>query len=313
MEGKLGAAVEARGLEKSFGSRRALRGLDLSIPRGGVFGILGPNGAGKTTTVRILAALARPDSGSVEVLGRDARKEARAVRALVGLSPQENAVAGRLSAMENLLLVAGSYGLRGRDAKARAEACLRALGLEDRARDRASALSGGLTRRLSIAMALVADPPLLFLDEPSLGLDPEARAELWRVIASTKGEKTVILTTHYLEEAEALADRVAVVVDGKVVLEDSPAGMRRRAGGGGRVRLELSGEEEAARLAAALAGAFPGLRASGARLELEGGEAAGLALLDRARAAGAVPRGFSVGEASIGEAYLAAIGKGGEA
>jgi len=206
--------IEAIGLAKDYGERRALRPLDLAIEEGSTFALLGPNGAGKTTTVKLLSCLLRPSAGSARILGRDAAAETAAVKRLVGVSPQETAVAPRLSAMENLLLVAGAYGLGRAESRRRAEELLAAMSLEDRARDRASSLSGGMERRLSIAMAMVADPPVLFLDEPTLGLDPEARRELWELIEGFAGTKTVLLTTHYLEEAERLADRVGILVGG---------------------------------------------------------------------------------------------------
>ena len=224
--------IEARGLRKDYGKRRAVRGIDLLIPKGSTFALLGPNGAGKTTTVRMLACLVRPSGGTAAVLGRDAAREPEAVKRLVGVSPQETAVARRLSALENLLLVAGAYGLPRAEARRRAEELLAALSLEDRARERASTLSGGMERRLSIAMAMVADPPVLFLDEPTLGLDPDARRELWELIEGFSGKKTILLTTHYLEEAERLAGRLAIIVDGSIAAEGGAEEMKRMAPGG---------------------------------------------------------------------------------
>lgn len=218
--------IEVQGLVKDYRGRRALRGVDLSVAAGTSLALLGPNGAGKSTMIKILSGLLRPSAGAARVLGRDVLSEPLAVKALVGVSPQETAVAPRLSCEENLLLIAGAYGMDRRRAKERSRELLEALGLGDRTRDRASSLSGGMERRLSIAMALVADPPVLFLDEPSVGLDPEARAELWRLIAGLRGRKTLLLTTHYLEEAGFLADRVAVLVKGAIVAEGSPDAIR---------------------------------------------------------------------------------------
>jgi len=223
------AGIEARGLCKSFGARRAVRDVDLTIPAGTTLALLGPNGAGKTTTVRMLAGILRPSGGSAAILGRDIEKEREAAKRLVGVSPQTTAVASRLTAQENLLLVAGAYGLRRDEARRRSEELLAAMGLESRARDRASTLSGGMERRLSIAMAMVADPPVLFLDEPSLGLDPEARSDLWVLLQGFTGKKTILLTTHYLEEAARLADSIVVLVDGEIVAAGSPEDIAKRA------------------------------------------------------------------------------------
>lgn len=229
MEGRAGTelGIEALGLAKEYGKRKAVAGIDLAIPAGSTFALLGPNGAGKTTTIRMLSCLLRPSSGRALVLGRDIERETAEVKRLVGVSPQETAVAPRLSVSENLMLIAGTYGLSAKEARARTEELMGALSLSERRRDRANTLSGGLARRLSIAMALVADPPIVFLDEPTLGLDPEARGELWQLIASLKGEKTILLTTHYLEEADKLADRIAIISGGRKIVEGSTEEIKR--------------------------------------------------------------------------------------
>jgi ABC-2 type transport system ATP-binding protein len=224
--------IEAVALAKSYGPRRAVRGIDLRLPSGRTLALLGPNGAGKTTTIRMLSCLLRPSSGRALVLGRDIAAEAGAVKRLIGVSPQETAVAPRLSVMENICLIAGAYGLDRPASRSRAEELMELFSLADRSRDRASSLSGGLARRLSIAMALAADPPVLFLDEPTLGLDPEARSELRLLIAELKKEKTILLTTHYLEEADVLADRIAVIAEGRIEAEGSPEDIKRLAPGG---------------------------------------------------------------------------------
>jgi ABC-2 type transport system ATP-binding protein len=181
----------------------------------------------------MLSCLLKPSGGRAMVLGHDVAGEAGKVKSLIGVSPQETAVAPRLTAFENLVLIAGCYGLDRPTSRRRAEALLAAMDLEDRAKDRASTLSGGMERRLSIAMAMVADPPVLFLDEPTLGLDPDARQELWGLLRGFNGEKTILLTTHYLEEAERLASRMAVLVDGGLAAEGSPEELKRLAPGGG--------------------------------------------------------------------------------
>ena len=208
-------AVEARGLHKTFGSIVAVDDLDLTVPEGSLFSLLGGNGAGKTTTIRMLTCLTKPDCGDALIFGHSILTEASQVQALVNTSPQETAVAPYLTVRENLELIAGVYG--SHTVRADAEEMLRRMELENVAEQRAKTLSGGWQRRLSIAMAMVSHPKLLFLDEPTLGLDVFARRDLWRLIASLKGDTTVLLTTHYLEEAEALSDCVGVLKDGRLI------------------------------------------------------------------------------------------------
>lgn len=201
-------AIEIQGLTKRYGPITAVDGLDLTVRQGELFALLGVNGAGKTTTIKMLSCLTRPDSGDARLLGRSVVTDTAAVKNCIGVSPQETAVAPNLTARENLLLMCGVHGLPRQESLARVEELARTLGLEPVLARRAGKLSGGWQRRLSIAMALVARPEILFLDEPTLGLDVLARAELWDVIRALKGRITVILTTHYMEEAEALSDRV---------------------------------------------------------------------------------------------------------
>lgn len=210
-------AIEIRGLTKRFKARTAVDHLELTIPQGECFALLGENGAGKTTTVRMLCGLTAPSEGDAAVMGRSIRTESNEVRRVLSVSPQETAVAPRLTVQENLTLMARLHGMTRTEASARAMQLMEQLSLADRARDRAGKLSGGLQRRLSIAMALVSDPQVLFLDEPTLGLDVRARRELWQLVNRLRERMTVILTTHYLEEAESMADRVGVMSAGRLV------------------------------------------------------------------------------------------------
>lgn len=205
-------AIEARGLVKRYGGVRAVDGLSFAVMPGEIFALLGANGAGKSTAVRMLAGLTPPDGGDVLLMGRSAVRERNEVRRLVGVSPQESAVAPRLTVRENLDFIAGLHGLP----KSRADAALEEYGLSEVARKRAGTLSGGWQRRLSIAMALLPGPQVLFLDEPTLGLDVLARRELWRMIEGLRGRAAVLLTTHYMEEAEALCDRIAILRAGRL-------------------------------------------------------------------------------------------------
>lgn len=209
-------AIETNALSKQFSERVAVHSLDLSIKHGQVFGLLGLNGAGKTTTIRMLTCLTKPTGGDATVLGKSILTEPQAIKANINLSPQETAVAPNLSVRENLEMMAGIYGNGRQSAKDRAGQVMQKLGLSERQNDKAKILSGGWQRRLSIAMALISEPKILFLDEPTLGLDVIARRELWSVIENLKGEMTIILTTHYLEEAQSLSDEIGIMANGRL-------------------------------------------------------------------------------------------------
>ena len=223
-------AIETHGLTKQFGDVRAVDGLDLSVRRGELFALLGMNGAGKTTTIRMLTTLARPTAGTARVCGYDLLTESREVKRVSGISPQQTAIAQGLTVRENLMLMTRLFGVTTAEAKERTAALLAALSLDDVAERRAKVLSGGYRRRLSIALALASDPEVLYLDEPTLGLDVLARRELWHLISRLRGEKTIVLTTHYLEEAEALSDRVGVMAGGRLLAVNTPDGLKRTAG-----------------------------------------------------------------------------------
>lgn len=205
-------ALEFRGVVKRYGSKTALCGVDLTVPDRGVFALLGTNGAGKTTSIRLATTLLSPDEGEITVLGLDTRHERERIRAQINISPQETAVAPNLTVAENLEFMAGVYGIAEKKLRAR-ELCDE-FGLEPVMNKRAKTLSGGWQRRVSIAMALVNRPRLLFLDEPTLGLDVIARRELWEIIRSLRKNATIILTTHYMEEAQELSDRIAILEGG---------------------------------------------------------------------------------------------------
>jgi ABC-2 type transport system ATP-binding protein len=209
-------AIEINGLTKKYQERTAVHSLNLSIRKGEVFGLLGVNGAGKTTTIRMLCCLTKPTSGEASVLGKSILTEPQEVKEMINLSPQETAVAPNLTVRENLELIAGIYGNRNHTASEKATKIIAHLGLGEVEKDKAKILSGGWQRRLSIAMALISDPQILMLDEPTLGLGVLARRELWSVIEKLKGEITIILTTHYLEEAQALSDRIGIMAKGRL-------------------------------------------------------------------------------------------------
>ncbi len=223
-------AIEIRGLTKCYGPKTAVDHMDLTVAPGELLGLLGVNGAGKTTAIRMLSCLARPSQGDALLDGHSILTEPQRVKEIIGVSPQETAVAPNLTVAENLIFMSRVYGLAPGAAKARAREVLREFSLEDVAHQRAKTLSGGWQRRLSIAMALISQPKILFLDEPTLGLDVLARRELWRTITALKGQVTLVLTTHYLEEAEALCDRIAVMVNGRIRALGSPEELKAQTG-----------------------------------------------------------------------------------
>jgi ABC-2 type transport system ATP-binding protein len=210
-------AVQTFKLTKAFDGLVAVNGVDLEINRGELFSLLGPNGAGKTTTIRMLCCLLKPTRGTASILGHDIARVPFAVKKLIGVSPQDTILSERLNCWENLALVGKVHGLSSKEVTRRSQELLKTMGLMERAKDRVGKFSGGMKRRLSIAMALVSDPQVLFLDEPTLGLDPQARRTIWEYIAELKGKKTILLTTHYMEEADFLSDRIGIIDEGRVV------------------------------------------------------------------------------------------------
>lgn len=219
-------AVQTFKLTKRFNNLVAVNGIDLSIGRGELFSLLGPNGAGKTTTINMLCCLLKPTEGTAQIMGYDIIQEAFKVKETIGVSPQETAISERLNSWENLTLIGKIHGMSSDKVKRRSGELLKLMGLTERGKDRVGRFSGGMKRRLSIAMAMVHDPPILFLDEPTLGLDPQARRVTWEHIAQLKGKKTILLTTHYMEEADFLSDRVAIIDEGRIVAVGTPSQLK---------------------------------------------------------------------------------------
>ena len=222
-------AIKVNGLTKRYRDVTAVDGLTLTVKEGELFSLLGINGAGKTTTIKMLSCLTEPTEGDAFLLGKSITKEKAAVRLLIAVSPQETAVAKGLSVRENLDLMCGVHGFTREKKKEKCDFLANLLGLNEVINRKAGKLSGGWQRRLSIAMALISEPKILFLDEPTLGLDVIARSELWDIIRSLKGKVTVILTTHYMEEAEALSDRIAIMKDGSLLICDTAEKIKERA------------------------------------------------------------------------------------
>jgi len=223
-------AIRMEGLTKKYKDVVAVDNLSLAVRKGELFSLLGVNGAGKTTTIKMLSCLTQPTSGDAFLNGKSICKDSAAVKSLIAVSPQETAVAPGLSVRENLELMCGVHGFTKDKQNTKVTELTERLGLETVMKKKAGKLSGGWQRRLSIAMALISEPEILFLDEPTLGLDVLARSELWDIIRSLKGKVTMILTTHYMEEAEVLSDRIAIMKDGKLLICDTPDKIKETAG-----------------------------------------------------------------------------------
>ena len=223
-------AIRIENLTKKYKDVVAVDTLNLSVHKGELFSLLGVNGAGKTTAIKMLSCLTQPTSGDAFLNGKSICKDTAAVKSLIAVSPQETAIAPGLSVQENLELMCGVHGFTKEKQNAKISELTDLLGLESVSKKKAGKLSGGWQRRLSIAMALISEPEILFLDEPTLGLDVLARSDLWDLIRSLKGEVTIILTTHYMEEAEALSDRIAIMKDGKLLICDTAEKIKKRAG-----------------------------------------------------------------------------------
>lgn len=264
-------AIDAHGLVKHFGSTRAVNGVDLAVPTGSVYGVLGPNGAGKTTTVSMLATLLRPDAGSATVFGYDVVSDAVAVRSLVGVTGQYASVDEDLTATQNLVLFARLLGFSRPAARSRAAELLAEFSLEEAANRPLKEFSGGMRRRLDLAASLIDTPPLLFLDEPTTGLDPRTRAQMWETIRNLiKQGSTVLLTTQYLDEADQLADRIAVIDHG-VVIADGTADELKQSVGSSTLQLtpvERTDAPAAADIIERILGETPSLSPEAARISV---------------------------------------------
>ena len=308
MESEL--AIEVTGLSKSYGAVRVLDGLDLRVGRGTVFALLGPNGAGKTTTVRILATLTRADAGQARVAGFDVAAEPGQVRRSISLTGQFAAVDGLQTGAENLRMMARLSGLRGRAAAARARLLLDQFGLGVAADRRVASYSGGMRRRLDLAASLVADPPVIFLDEPTTGLDLTGRQQLWDVVTGLAAAgRTVVLTTQYLEEADLLADRVAVLDAGRVAAEGSPAELKQQVAGP-RLDVVLAGPQDfsdaARRLGRRACRLDPASLTIG--VPTDGSAAQIRALLDEIDPGASAIRRFAVHSPTLDDVFLALTG-----
>ncbi|MGH9179621.1 MAG: ATP-binding cassette domain-containing protein [Acidimicrobiales bacterium] len=304
-------AIEATGLVKSFGDTRAVDGVDLVVPRGTVYGVLGPNGAGKTTTIRMLATLLRPDAGRARVLGHDIVTEGDAVRRAISLTGQLASVDEHLTGHENLVLLGLLLGLKRPAAKDRAAQLLDAFGLSESATKLVKDYSGGLRRRLDVAASIVVTPELMFLDEPTTGLDPRSRNQVWGIVRALVAEgTTILLCTQYLEEADQLAGGIAVIDRGRVIAEGTPAQLKASVGTGFlHVRLldpaQRAGAAE--RLERRLGSVSPEPDPAALTVACDDAGRAAAAVAEMA-SAGIGVAGFSLGQPSLDEVFLALTG-----
>nr|WP_246771146.1 ATP-binding cassette domain-containing protein [Aestuariivirga sp. YIM B02566] len=315
VEGQPAPAISVRGIVKHFGAVRAVDGIDLDVPRGMIFAILGPNGAGKTTLMRMLATLATPDAGSASVMGHDLVTAPQKVRASIAMTGQFASLDEDLTGRENLLMLARLWGYRGRGAKERADELLAAFDLADAANKQVKAYSGGMRRRLDIAASLVVTPGVLFLDEPTTGLDPNARQSVWRMIRALAGSGvTILLTTQYLDEADQLAARIAVIDKGKKIAEGTSRELKA-ATGSGFLHVALADParvDDARRLLEDHLGGKVQQSAEGVQLSVMAGTPAAASQAIAALIADNIELAdFSMGSPSLEEVFFALTGGGG--
>ncbi|HLU52825.1 MAG TPA: ATP-binding cassette domain-containing protein [Acidimicrobiia bacterium] len=306
-------AIVTEGLMKHFGSTRAVDGVDLEVPAGMIYSVLGPNGAGKTTVIRMLATLLQPDAGQARVFGHDVVGEAEAVRSRVSLTGQFASVDEDLTGLENLVLLARLWGYSRKDARRRAAELLEAFSLEEAADRQVKKYSGGMRRRIDIAASIVVTPDLIFLDEPTTGLDPRSRNQVWEVVRAMVAEgTTVLLTTQYLDEADQLADRIAVLDHGKVIAEGTSSQLKASVGSGAlHVRLmDPEQRSEAEGLLASVLGVPVRLESDPHALSARVTDATDVAVaLDRLARSNVTVTNFSLGQPTLDEVFLALTGR----
>ncbi|MFD9032588.1 ATP-binding cassette domain-containing protein [Streptomyces sp. NPDC059567] len=302
-------AIEAVGLRKSYGEKLVLDGIDLRIEEGTIFALLGPNGAGKTTTVEILSTLVRADGGQAQVAGHDLTRQADGVRRSIGVTGQFAAVDGLLNAEENLLLMADLHHLDRREARRHTAELLERFELTEAARKPVSTFSGGMRRKLDLAMTLVGEPRIIFLDEPTTGLDPRSRRTMWEIIRRLVAEQgvTIFLTTQYLEEADQLADRIAVLDQGRLVAEGTAEELKRRIPGG-HIRLAFADESRLATAAALFAGSAADHEELTLRIASDGSLPTLRAVLDVLDGASVPAENLTVHTPDLDDVFLALTG-----
>lgn len=300
-------AIQMTSVSRAFGKLCAVDNLDLSVRQGELFSLLGPNGAGKTTTIKMLCCLLRPSSGTATIMGHDIQKNPLAVKQVIDVSPQETALSEHLNAWENLSLIGRSHGIEKSVVQERSQELLEMMGLLDRAKERVKRFSGGMKRRLSIAMALVSDPRVLFLDEPTLGLDPQSRAGLWEHIERLKGGKTMMLTTHYLEEADSLADRIAIMDEGKIAVQGTSQELKDGISERNVMRVEAEGLS--ADVVEGLREIYPEVEVVEGGVEIRAEELDLYAIQDFLRPRGVTVRSMYLKQATLDDVFLHYTGR----
>jgi ABC-2 type transport system ATP-binding protein len=302
-------AIQVRGLRKSYGKQVVLDGIDLDVADGSVFALLGPNGAGKTTAVHILSTLIAPDAGEILIGGYDIRREPARVRGLIGLTGQVSAVDGQFTGEENLRLMADLHHLGRQRGRERVHELLERFDLMEDAAKPAQTYSGGMRRRLDLAMTLVGEPRIIFLDEPTTGLDPRSRRVMWDIVRElVAGGVTILLTTQYLEEADRLATRIALLDGGRIVAQGTPAELKRNVRGGS-IRLDFADEAMLERAARAIGDGSRDDQAIALELPSDGGVHSLRALLDRLDDASIDVEGLSVKSADLDDVFLSLTGR----
>ncbi|MEV0708179.1 ATP-binding cassette domain-containing protein [Nocardia aurea] len=302
------SAIAVSGLRKKYGDKVVLDGIDLDVPEGTIFSLLGPNGAGKTTTVNVLSTLTKADGGSVQVAGHDIATEAKAVRAAIGVTGQFAAVDELLTGQENLRLMVDLHGLSTKAGKRTITELLERFDLVEAATKPTSTYSGGMRRKLDLAMTLVGNPRIVFLDEPTTGLDPRSRRTMWSIVGDLVADGvTIFLTTQYLEEADQLADRIAVLDQGRLVAQGTPAELKRQIPGT-HVRLRFTDNSRLDGAARLFPGATRDDEALTLRIPSDGGTASLRALLDRLDEYGLAAEEFSVHTPDLDDVFLALTG-----
>jgi ABC-2 type transport system ATP-binding protein len=303
------SAIRTRGLQKAFGDHVVLDGIDLDVTTGTVFALLGPNGAGKTTTVHILSTLLRPDGGTARVAGHDIVREAAAVRAAIGVTGQFSAVDALMTGEENLRLMADLRHLPRREGARRVADLLARFELTDAARKPLATYSGGMRRRLDLAMGLVSRPQIVFLDEPTTGLDPRSRAEMWKIVRELVAEgTTILLTTQYLDEADELADRIGVLDRGRIVAEGTASELKRLVPGG-RIRLEFDDTSTLSAASIVFADATRDDQALAIDVPSDGGFGSLRSVMDRLDREGIEARALSIHTPDLDDVFFALTGR----
>jgi len=302
-----GFAVQTLNLSRKFGDLVAVDGIDLGIKKGELFALLGPNGAGKTTTINILCCLLKPSGGTARIMGYDILKQPFRVKETIGVSPQETVISEHLNPRENLELIGRLHGMNASQLKTRTQELLKTMGLESRARDQVRKFSGGMKRRLTIMMALVHDPQVLFLDEPTLGLDPQARRAVWEYINKLKKAKTILLTTHYMDEADFLADRIGIMDEGKIVALGT--GHQLKTGIAEKQTMIIQAQDLKPGAVEKLRAKYAELELTGDTLKISDRQLSFQEIVDTLHDAGATVRSAYIKEPTLDDVFLQVTGK----